>query len=76
MAGEDDAEVGLAVRQPLFVQKCIVPDIEAVEHSSRGGRMAQMIFVAPVDHRVIGSQGVLDLDGIGMVVGERGVDLS
>ncbi len=38
--------------------------------------MAQMIFVAPVDHRVIGSQGVLDLDGIGMVVGERGVDLS
>ena len=66
----------MAARQPLLAERCIVAGIEVVEHSSRGGRMAQMIFVAPVDHRVIGSQGVLDLDGIGMVVGERGVDLS
>ena len=60
-AGEDDAEVGLAARQPLFVQKCIVPDIEAVEHSPSPGRMAQMIFVAPVDHRVIGSHDDIDM---------------
>src|SRR6266540_2582478 len=55
LASEDNATMRMSVGDPFLMERTEIADIEAVQHTPVGIGIAQMFFVASVDHFAVGS---------------------